>query len=297
MKLWAVAMVRNEVDIIEAFARHNLAFVDGLAMLDHRSTDGTYEVLGALQAEGLPVARLRTFDTAFFKGSHVSALARECFTRTGADFVFALDADEFICAPSRAALEGSLAQVPPVSHGLHRWRSYVPTSFDGRFGPHCLRFRMREEPIPRYKVIIRRLFAERPHEMVSEGNHRIVDIRARQGGAHHLIAPDALCLAHCPVRSAKQLSSKARLGYEARLAAANGAPDPGMSFHWREICEDLDRGVELDESRLRLIAMNYTLPRAQWTPAERVALVEDPLELRAIRGPPHSPFRSTLDHC
>jgi hypothetical protein len=284
MKLWGVAMVRNEADIIEAFARHNLALLDGLAVLDHGSTDGTFELLGALQAEGLPIFRLRTFEPALFKGSFVSALVRECFARTGADFVFALDADEFIRAPSRAALEEALAQVPAASHGLHLWRSYVPTSFEAGFGPHCLRFRVREEPIVRCKVIIRRAFAERPHEMVSEGNHRIIDTEAQQDAAHHLIAPDALCLAHCPVRNAAQLSSKARLGYEARLAAANGAPDPGMSFHWREICEDLAQGVEMDDSRLRLIAMNYTLPRAQWAPVEGAALVEDPIVLCEIRG-------------
>ena len=31
MKLWAVSMVRNEADVIEAFVRHNLAFV-GLSL-------------------------------------------------------------------------------------------------------------------------------------------------------------------------------------------------------------------------------------------------------------------------
>src|SRR4051794_31349118 len=98
MKLWAVAMVRNEADIIEAFVRHNLAFVDGIAVIDHHSTDDTRTILHSLMEEGLPVLSLRTEDEAFFQGSHVSKVARECLERTGCEFVFALDADEFISA-------------------------------------------------------------------------------------------------------------------------------------------------------------------------------------------------------
>lgn len=284
MKLWAVAMVRNEGDIIEAFVRHHLALLDGLAVLDHRSTDGTYELLGELQAEGLPLFRVRTLEPAFFKSSHVSALVRECLARTGADFVFALDADEFIRALSRSALESVLMSVPLDSHALHLWRSYVPTSFANGFGPHCLRFRLREETIPRCKVIIRNSFGGRGHDMVSEGNHWVVDTRTRMRTAHHLLDPDLLCLAHCPVRNAAQLSAKAKLGYQARLEAGNGTLDPRMSSHWREICEDLAAGIELDDSRLRRIAMNYTVPRSQWMAQESLELVEDPVPLRVARG-------------
>jgi hypothetical protein len=283
MKLWAVAMVRNEGDIIDAFVRHHLALLDGLAILDHNSTDGTYERIGELQAEGLPVFRTRTLEPAFFKASHVSALVRECFARTSADFVFALDADEFIRVASREALEAALASVPPHSHALHLWRSYVPTSFVDGFGPHCLRLRLREETIPRWKVIIRPSFAAREHDMVSEGNHWVIDMRTRTRTAHHLLDPDVLCLAHCPVRTAAQLAAKARLGYQARLHAGNGKLDPKMSSHWREICEDLDAGVELDDAHLTRIAMNYTVPRSQWLPQDMLELVEDPVPLRIAR--------------
>jgi len=284
MKLWAVAMVRNEADIVEAFVRHNLAFLDGLAVLDHRSTDRTFEILGALQAEGLPVVRLRTLEPALYKGSHLSALARECFARAGPDFVFVLDADEFVVARSRAGVEEALGEVPRGSHAQHAWRSYVPTSFHDGFGAHCLRLRVREEAVPRAKVIIGRHFRDAVHEMVSEGNHGIVDTRTQARAAHHRIAAERLCLAHCPVRNAAQLAFKVRLGYEARLAGGNGRLEAGMSYHWRDLCDDLARGVELTAQRLRLIAMNYALPREKWVAEDEVELVENPLELRGVRG-------------
>lgn len=278
MILWGVAMIRNEADLLEDFVRHNLAFLDGLVVLDHRSTDGTSEILAALEAEGLPLVRRRTSEEGFFKAKHMNALTRECFRLNGADFVFALDADEFIDASSRLAMENALAQVPPASHALLLWRSYVPTSFQGSFGAHCLRWRLREEILPRAKVVVRRAFAE--HETISDGNHWVVGAQTRVRGPHHVIDPDDVCLAHCPVRSAVQLARKVKLGYDARLAANGGPITTTLSSHWREINEDLARGVELTDARLREIATNYTVPRHHWTPPDRVELVEDPVELR-----------------
>jgi len=56
MRLYGAAMIRNEADIVEAFVRHNLTVLDGLAIVDHGSCDGTSEVLASLAAEGLPIA-------------------------------------------------------------------------------------------------------------------------------------------------------------------------------------------------------------------------------------------------
>jgi hypothetical protein len=117
---------------------------------------------------------------------------------------------------------------------------------------------------------------------VSEGNHWIADTRTETRAPYEYIAPDALSLAHCPIRSARQLESKVRLGYQAMLAG--GTPRATMGSHWREISEDLSRGVALTDARLRLIAANYAVPRPDWITEERIDLVEDPVELRAVRG-------------
>jgi hypothetical protein len=51
MRLVGATIVRDAADIIEAFVRHNLTVLDGLAIVDHGSVDGTSEILGALVAE------------------------------------------------------------------------------------------------------------------------------------------------------------------------------------------------------------------------------------------------------
>jgi len=285
VKLWAVAMVRNEADIIEAFVRHNLAFLDGLAVLDHRSTDGTRGILQRLKAEGLPLILVESRETGFFQGSEITRICSEAFRRTDADFIFALDADEFIRTASRHAAEDALAGIPPGAHGRHRWYSYVPEAFDRPFGPHCLRLRLREERVARYKLLIRRGFVETGDYMVTEGNHWISDLRTGQAAPHEHLAPERLGLAHCPVRSREQLESKVRLGFQALLEAGplNGA----MAYHWRDLYEDFRLGVPMPESRLRVIAANYTVPRADWLPEERLDLVQDPVllcQVSANRG-------------
>ena len=282
MNLWAVTMVRNEDDVIEAFVRHNLAFVDGLLVLDHRSSDATPQVLARLKDEGLPLWCVHDADAAFYQGDRISRLARECFQSGEADFVMALDADEFIRAPSRARIEEALAGVPPGHYAAHEWRSYVPLSFDAGFGPQSLRMRLRVEPAVRSKVIIPRSFLDRPECSVSEGSHWIVDTRTGHPLPHVALRPDISALAHCPVRSARQFEAKARHGYAAVQAA--GADKIGIASHWREFQVDLSSGMALSDERLRLTAANYCLPRDQWLPLERIELVEDPVDLQLTTG-------------
>ena len=45
MRLLGAAHVRNEADIVEAFVRHNLVLLDGIAIVDHASVDATPDIL------------------------------------------------------------------------------------------------------------------------------------------------------------------------------------------------------------------------------------------------------------
>jgi hypothetical protein len=269
-------MVRNEADIIESFVRHTLGLVDGIAVLDHASIDGTFETLGRLKAQGLQIARLRTTESAFFQGSRITELARECFARTGADYVIPLDADEFLRTPSRQTMQAALAEVPTPLYPVHHWQSYVPTSFDGVFGPGHLRRRLRTERVRRHKAVIPRRLIEEGH-VVSEGSHWILDPRTVSRLPCQPVADDRLAIAHCPVRSARQLEAKVRVGYPA-LKAAAGHNTPG-AFHWRDLHDRVAAGQSLTQQDLYEIACNYTVPPESWVPAGEIELVEDPVEL------------------
>ena len=280
MRLWGVSMVRNEADVIEAFVRHNLEALDGLAIVDHGSFDGTAEILGELQREGLSLRIIGDREPAFLQSSRITDVARETLRDQGADFVFALDADEFLHVPSREHLETALLDVPPGMHAVAQWLTYVPESFaDGvPFGAVHLRRRLKVERRPPwafYKAIAGRGLLERPDDRVTEGNHRVGSPNESVARPHARLRQEVAFIAHAPVRSRSQLESKVIIGCLAYLARQSG--DEALGFHWRDLYEDLRAGGTLDHQRLLEIACNYGLARGEWRPASTIELTEDPV--------------------
>jgi hypothetical protein len=279
MRLYGVAMVRDEADVVEAFIRHNLGVLDGLAIVDHGSLDGTGEILAKLAAEGLRLDVRRAGEAAFFQSRHLTALARELLADERADFVFALDADEFLKVRSRTTLEAALAAVPAGMHALIHWLTYVPDDLETaeRFGPGHLWWRLKHERHAMHKVIVARGFLDTASAVITDGNHLVAEPSAAKPPRHARLPPEVVACAHCPVRSREQLCAKVITGYLADLAAQS----PGREFahHWGELYREIALGASISEEMLRDIACNYTLPRARWQPSARIERVEDPLPL------------------
>ena len=282
MRLFGVSMVRNEADIIEASVRHNLTVLDGLVVIDHASLDATAAILARLQAQGLPVRLVRDENPAFYQAERLTSLARETLLGEGADFVFPIDADEFIKAASREKLEAELSGVPPDAHAVMHWLTYVPESFApdrDAFGPSHLRWRLKVERHGTYKCVVGRAFARHTEQYILSGNHLVDDPTLPKPPTHLRLRPDIVALAHCPVRSRAQLQRKIVLGYRAHLATK--PTNDKQNLHWAQLYDELCAGGELASARLREIACNYGLPREKWQPSELVDLVEDPLALPA----------------
>jgi Glycosyl transferase family 2 len=280
MKLFGAAMVRNESDIVEAFVRHNLAVLDGLLVVDHGSIDGTSEILEALVREGLPLWVERDERAPQFQSEIVTRQVRAAFER-GADFVFALDADEFITTPSRTLLENALRAVPPGMHAVSHWQTYVP-DFAAPAPAHPLahaRRRLAQERHGLHKVIVARHFVAEPASVVAGGNHLVLprasDAAPDEPVRHARLSAEVVAIAHLPVRSSRQLADKVRIGWLAHLAARRSNPD--LAFHWRELYEVLSEGQTFTPDQLAEIASNYGIARASWQPASSISLMEDPL--------------------
>ena len=241
-KVYGAAMVRNEADIIEAFVRHNLTVLDGLAVVDHGSFDGTSEILAALVAEGLPVAVVRDDSTGHHQGDVMTRLVRDVLARTPADFVCALDADEFLKVRSRPLLDRVLQQLPPGMHAVVEWHTYVPdfaaANPEGDVRK-CIAGarRLAQERHDLYKVVVARDFLRTGDALIGSGNHLVVPspaaIGAGQSNPHAKLAPEVLALAHLPVRSCDQFTAKIAIGWLATLAT-HAAP-ANAAFHWREV--------------------------------------------------------------
>src|SRR5438105_5972075 len=140
MRLAAVATLKNEIDIAEAFVRHTLAIVSELQVIDNGSTDGTLEVLRALAAQGLALEITELGPIEKRQGERLTALLR----RTRADFVFPLDADEFL----RPFSEEELRSDKPIHLD---WQTFLPDEKDDETEPNPilrLRHRARELSAP-----------------------------------------------------------------------------------------------------------------------------------------------------
>jgi hypothetical protein len=283
LKLFGVMMLRDEADIVEASVRHNLALLDGLLVIDHGSCDGTADILNNLAAEGLALAVLHDESPAFYQGERITEFARRLILEQQADFVFALDADEFLKLQSRPMLEAALREVPPGVHAVLHWLTYVPDRVPascGAFTPASAAMRLKTERHGQHKVIIARCFASRSTECVGQGNHLVFDrLNPAELPRHARISPTVAALAHFPVRSRQQFETKVVLGHLANLAAERDKPD--LAFHWRDAYEDIKSGIALDEARLRQIACNYGLRREVWQPVSAVELVADPVPFGA----------------
>jgi hypothetical protein len=262
MHIHAVAMVRNEADIIEAFVRHNLQFVDALTVLVHGSTDSTPEILRALAQEGLPLQVLYDSATGFAQHVRTTSLARNAFT-AGADFVFPIDGDELIDAPSRPEFEEILAAIDPGAPALlYLMHHYVPRADDetGESNPaRRLRYRLGLGDKPECKVMLTRAFAADPQLEIDLGNHGLLRREgANAKGVPGLAQLPAVRLAHFPVRSAPQLANKVIIGYLAHIAV--GLPpniERGNATHWRAWYEKLVADPTLLEQDFAALAATY----------------------------------------
>lgn len=217
MTTFAISMVRDETDIVEASIRRMATQVDALIVADNLSTDGTTEILYRL-ADELPLEILHDDEPGFWQSQKMSALATAAYD-AGATHIVPFDADEIWSHP-----DGRIADVLAASDAAvfsAELRNYYCTSLDdpAEMDPFK-RMVWREYESPWLPKVA---FRYEPGAVIHQGNHG-VDLPTRRrvvGG---------LQVRHFPYRSPDQMLSKAKNG-----AAAYRATDLPMTegAHWR----------------------------------------------------------------
>lgn len=287
MKLAAVAMVRNEADIVEAFVRHNLAYVDRLVVVDHHSDDGTFEILRELEREGLAIEIEPEPALAFDQARRLTMSARRLARAERPDWIFCLDADEFLRAPARAALEHALARATSEAVSIP-WRTYLPSErvHDARHALAQARERPRTEPVPLSKVVLSGRLAESEGWVLAHGNHGAS--RPRDGAHDLVVAPQLadVALAHFPIRSPDQLVRKVTLGWFGhKLLLGRVADTTPMGWHWRELYKRFAAGHWPTRAELRALCVGAYVYQGDSAAgrAHPLELVVDPLPLHPLR--------------
>jgi hypothetical protein len=273
VKIVALSVVRNEVDILEAFVRYHLEVVDQMVIVDHRSTDGSSELLCELEAERLPLTIRPLTPRHLNRRQTMTELMWATAEAIGPDLVLMLDADEFVASeakPVRGALE-SLTLTAPTAIP---WRTYVPTPADDRSDPNPLTrivHRRALEPRRRYKVAVPGRFARDREYGLSNGNHRLVIWGSRAEIA--AVNVSGLFLAHYPVRTVEQLSAKVVAAWAGQVASVDRPPD--LDLDTRKVVAGLARKGDPGLEWLRDVALSHG---AGDEVDEAPGLVRDPLE-------------------
>jgi hypothetical protein len=252
-------MVKNEADIIEASIRHNLHYVDLMAVIDNGSSDGTRQILEKLREEGLPLVLFDDPSFGHFQSEKVTEVYRRVVSIYQPQLVFLLDADEFIRATDRQSLESVLSRLQPGEQGLLPWLTHIPEPratleqlLADPLGSAPWR-RRQEDPLY-YKAVIRRRSEDDLDIVIEQGNHRV---RMKSGRAMPSAIVQGAYVAHLPVRSVSQVSAKAINGWQACVVRNRTRNVPGEAYQWQALYERLTSGQTLSPSDISEVALGY----------------------------------------
>ena len=265
-------MVKNEVDIIEVFVRHNLRFLDALVVVENASVDGTRAVLMELVREGLPLAVVDDPEAAYAQARKLTDLLATVTRVLKPDYVAPLDADEFIASEESGVFREELSEVPDGEVLAVPWKTYVPTAADDAHENNPakrIRHRRRVE-VPQWsKVVVPQREWLRGPVALDSGSHH-----ARRAGARASIPTRMarrVALGHFPIRSVDQILAKTLVGQLAYLGDPKRVS--GISLHRKQRYERFLHEGAPTRDQLEQLALSYGLSAGEG------GLIEDPLPL------------------
>ena len=268
-----LSMVRNESDVIETFIRHNLTLLDELHIIDHNSSDNTREILTLLKQEGLPIHIYHYNELEFAPERVLNHMMQHILNNDAdIDYIFPLDADEFIYCPSRERLHYFLSLIPQERVGMYTWRGYLPNSTEYDTDFICHFTDQRKEEILTPKVIIPRAIAETC--ILTIGSHYMIDSDGKEIKSTVFIEPNNqqfyywfierfqaefittndLWLGHYPIRSTIQQIKKVLEKSITMVMEKKGYRDSAWENQLRDL---LTHNLDISLDELRLIAYNY----------------------------------------
>lgn len=247
MNIGFISMIRNEIDIIKPFLLHCASLFDSAFLIDHRSMDGTSEILkeATQKQNGWHYYLLDT--TAKIQNKVTNFFIKYAFEEK-VDFLFILDSDEFINVPDRIILEKKLKDLEKTEMvGSLQWINCAPCEINAsEFNPNS-KILLSPQSSAFHKVIIPGTFYEKHQNMyTSLGNHSVV-IDGKKIDHQKLGT-----LFHIPTRSKNQAIKKAIV--TSISSKANLNIRAGMGYQTNEFLKHL---IEKDIDSQTLLQLTY----------------------------------------
>jgi len=257
MKLGLITLIRDEIDIIRSFLGHVDALFDRVYLIDHQSIDGTDCILKEVSREKSKFTYYQLEAKIMLQKAVSNLFIPEAFS-AGIDFLFFLDADEFIQVTSRADLEEQLTQNDYSSSiACLRWKNCILDDFNNTSFDFNTSVWIPQEKSNFIKAIIPLEFYKKNLKLqIGSGNHLVF--------LNNQMVPskEIGTLFHIPIRSRNQAIKKALISYIAISTIKNRGS--GNSFQLLNMIEKIAK-ADVTDNDLIEFTLGYDAPGRKYT--------------------------------
>lgn len=246
MRLVVCMRTRDQAELVDALVAFHLnAGADFVLATDHRSRDGTLELLEAWEREGC-LRLFRESGERVLGSAWRTRMARLAAAEHGANWVLHCDGDEFWWPRGRSSKE--VLEAVPERYGAVRglWRTFVPCATGDAFFAERMTIRLapaaaiNEVGTP-YRPNAKIAHRAEAGVVVDRGAHRATGDRLRPLPGWYPFE-----VLHFPVRSPAQLAEKYGL-WASQLATTREVPYPSLE---RATADGLHASLAVDDLEL-----------------------------------------------
>jgi glycosyltransferase involved in cell wall biosynthesis len=251
--VYCIAMIRNEADIITNFLDQALLLFHKTFIVDIQSSDGTREIVDAAAKKSNDrIVVFNCLTQERYQSALMNTLSRKAFSE-GADWIFLLDADEFIDVKNQKELCDFLSTCQDDLIHLP-WINLIPSEYGDFQVFHAgQEYSFSDQPSRVSKVAVSARYALiNPDFCIEEGNHNVSKKLDGSPERQRLAFP----ILHLPVRSAARLKYKMINGARLLDSKHNTRADEG--HHAATILRRLEEN-EVTPALLDSIALTYAL--------------------------------------
>ncbi len=225
-----VTMVKNESEVIDVFLAHAVAMFDKIIVVDHMSTDGTYEYIQSLIDKFPQICCYRFCNEGYFQSEVMTWVIRHLVVTEEEGWVFFLDADEFLPYATREIFDRDLIKLSSYPVIALPWMNLVPVEMDSGC-VHGGSFLKPPKMSDFHKIAFQPYLIPLDSYRVAQGNHALLI-----GKSDHQYFPAkyGFPIYHLPVRSSRQLIDKIKQGVNAYRKMGEHR-DASQGVHWDEI--------------------------------------------------------------
>ncbi|MBN2323427.1 MAG: class I SAM-dependent methyltransferase [Spirochaetes bacterium] len=255
----AVAMIRNEGDIIAAWLSHVSACFDKVLVVDHQSTDGTFEILSDLATSSDKLWLYRFNNPGYYQAevtNTIAWIAASCFPSA---WIMPLDVDEFLFTGENETFLDVMADIGEDRIGYFPWKSCIPYDVTQDMEQDLNNPFMMAPTCSQYlKICFHAGAILNEGLQISQGNHEVRSPEGKQLSHDRYVSAGEMF--HMPLRSLSQFVLKLLQGTIAYQSLPDSRRDPLQGFHWFRMARAIADFGHVSEGHLRDVALHYGEP-------------------------------------